>query len=127
MRCRFGIALVVMALAAPTLAEDAAPIEVGATKPGLTRITAQKCAPCHKEQFKSWSEGKHAGLKPPLDCESCHGPGSEYKVMAVMKDPAKAKAAGLVTPTKEFCTKQCHQKDWKDDMIDKTHAHKVKK
>ncbi len=125
MRCRFGVALVVMALAAPTLADDK-PIEVGATKPGLTRIGATKCAPCHKEQFKSWSEGKHAAAKPPLDCESCHGPGSEYKVMATMKDKEKAKAAGLVLPTKEFCLK-CHTKDWKDEMIEKTHAHKVKK
>jgi cytochrome c5 len=31
-----------------------------------------------------------------VQCEMCHGAGSSYKNMAIMKDTAKAVAAGLV-------------------------------
>ncbi|MBK9375412.1 MAG: hypothetical protein IPN03_17235 [Holophagales bacterium] len=76
-------------------------------KAGLARIGAEKCKLCHKLQYTSWADSGHARRKPALDCESCHGPGSEYKSLAVMKDPAKAKAAGLVEPGAAFCGK-CH-------------------
>jgi hypothetical protein len=42
-----------------------------------------------------------------VECESCHGPGGDYWQMAVMKDPAKAAAAGLLTPDEATC-KKCH-------------------
>jgi hypothetical protein len=99
-------------------------VEVKATKEGLTRIGAAKCKTCHVVQFKSWSEGAHAKRTPPLDCESCHGAGSEYKALAVMKDPAKARAAGLVMPGREFCA-TCHRSGWTDDMLTRAHAHKA--
>jgi hypothetical protein len=98
-------------------------IAVAATKAGLSRIGAEKCQICHKVQFASWLETSHAKRKPPLDCEGCHGPGSEYKSPAVMKDPVKAKAAGLVIPTSTFCAR-CHTRGWKDDMLRNVHAHK---
>ena len=74
-------------------------------------IGAAKCKMCHKVQYESWSGMKHAKafdlLKPEeqakaeclachaanasadmpgVQCESCHGPGSDYKSMKVMKD-----------------------------------------
>jgi len=98
-------------------------IAVEATRPGLTRVGAAKCGVCHKIQYASWSETAHAKRTPPLDCESCHGPGSEYKSLSVMKDPEKAKAAGLVLPTATFC-KTCHRQGWSDDLLQKAHAHK---
>ena len=52
-------------------------IAVEATRPGLTRVGAAKCGMCHKPQYASWSESAHAKRKPPLDCENCHGAGSE--------------------------------------------------
>ncbi len=117
--------------AAPTQAAKASkvtdpggPIAVAATKPGLTRIGAEKCKTCHKVQFASWAESAHARRTPPLDCENCHGPGSEYKALTIMKDREKAKAAGLVMPTATFCAK-CHTSGWKDDMLRKAHAHKA--
>ncbi len=94
------------------------------TKAGLSRVGMASCKMCHKLQFSSWSETAHGKRTPPLDCESCHGPGSEYKTMATMKDPEKAKAAGLVLPGPSFCA-TCHKRNWNDGMLKKAHAHKT--
>jgi hypothetical protein len=46
-----------------------------------------------------------------VGCESCHGPGSDYKSSKVMKDPEAARAAGLIAvKTAEGCT-QCHNEE----------------
>lgn len=94
------------------------------TKAGLTRVGSANCKMCHKIQFASWSASAHAKRTPPLDCESCHGAGSEYKSMAIMKDPAKAKAAGLVQPGALFCA-TCHKRNWNDALLKRAHAHKA--
>lgn len=71
-----------------------------------------KCLACHATGF-----GKPGGYDPAAEtnaagldgvgCEACHGPGKDYKGMSVMKDPAKAKEAGLIMPTEDTC-KGCH-------------------
>ena len=99
-------------------------VAVKPTKAGLSRVGMTSCKMCHKVQFTSWSDTAHAKRNPPLDCESCHGPGSEYKVMATMKDPAKAAAAGLVRPGASFCT-TCHKRNWSDGMLKQAHVHKT--
>jgi hypothetical protein len=92
-----------------------------------TNIGAEKCKMCHKVQYDSWVKTKHATNDPKVDCETCHGPGSDYKSMAVMKDTVKAKAAGLIVkPEKATCTAKCHKDKWTDDMFAKSHAHKAK-
>lgn len=101
-------------------------VAVPATKDGLTPVGAAKCKTCHKVQYESWAASAHAERVPPLDCEGCHGPGSEYKKLATMKDPALAAAAGLVMPAKTFCTTTCHRTNWQDDMLARSHAHKAK-
>jgi len=98
-------------------------VEVDATREGLTRIGAAKCKICHKVQYASWLETAHGTRTPPLDCEDCHGAGSEYKGLKVMKDPEQARAAGLVIPDRAFCS-QCHVADWSDDLLQETHEHK---
>ena len=98
-------------------------VVVGATKPGLARIGADKCRVCHKVQHASWAASGHAKRTPPLDCEGCHGPGSEYKALAVMKDPKKARAAGLVDPDAAYCGR-CHKGPWDPALLRKAHAHK---
>lgn len=97
-------------------------IEVGATRTGATRIGAERCGACHEVQFNSWTKSAHARRTPPLDCESCHAPGSGYQSRAVMKNPRKAKAAGLVIPPIGFCT-TCHRRGWTKDMLVLAHAH----
>lgn len=42
-----------------------------------------------------------------VSCESCHGPGSKYKSMSIMKDQAKAVENGLILPNQELCV-TCH-------------------
>jgi hypothetical protein len=99
-------------------------VEVGATQAGLTRIGANKCKICHKVQYASWAESSHGKRTPPLDCEGCHGPGSAYKGKKVMEDPEAARAAGMVIPERGFC-EQCHKGGWTDDLLTRTHDHKV--
>jgi nitrate/TMAO reductase-like tetraheme cytochrome c subunit len=93
-----------------------------------------KCRPCHmKDQtYPTWAETKHAkaieSLKPEertkaeclkchatnadaatpgVGCESCHGAGSEYRNIQIMRDRAKAVAAGMIVPDEKTCL-QCH-------------------
>lgn len=108
--------------ATSAIADPGGAVAVAPTKPGLERIGAEACGDCHDVQFESWTGGAHAKRTPPLDCEDCHGPGSEYKSKAVMKDSAKAEAAGLVMPDKAFCAK-CHKKGVDDAFMEKAHAH----
>ncbi len=96
------------------------------------------CKTCHKVEHESWLTSKHANawsvLKPEeqakpecaschstgktaadslivgVTCESCHGPGSEYKSMKNMKDPALFAAAGGLPVTEKTCL-QCHNKN----------------
>lgn len=97
-------------------------------------VGAAKCKMCHQIQFKSWSETKHAkafeGLPAAsqgdakclkchttgtaenkgVQCEACHGAGSDYMKMAVMKNRDEAVKAGLVVATEATC-KTCHNPD----------------
>jgi hypothetical protein len=110
--------------AATGVVDPGGDVAVPPTKTGLTRVGAEKCKLCHKVQHASWVASAHAKRTPPLDCESCHGAGSEYKSLAVMKDPAKAKAAGLVDPDAAFCAR-CHKEKVDPSLLRKVHAHKT--
>lgn len=117
------------------------------------------CKTCHKVEHESWLASKHANAwnllkaedqaKPEcaschstgktaadsllvgVGCESCHGPGSEYKSMKNMKDPALFAAAGGLPVTEKTCL-QCHNKNsptYKEFNFTeamKTGVHKVK-
>lgn len=96
-------------------------------------IGAAKCKICHKLEYASWEGLDHAkafeNLKPEeqtkaeclrchatggkaelpgVQCEACHGPGSEYKSVTVMKARPAAVAAGLQMPGEAAC-KACHE------------------
>ncbi|NIM00986.1 MAG: hypothetical protein GTN89_08790 [Acidobacteria bacterium] len=106
----------------PAVVDIGGHVAVTATKDGLTRIGPAKCKICHKVQYASWLETAHGKRTPPLDCEDCHGPGSEYKGLKVMEDPEQARAAGLVTPDQAFCT-QCHRSGRSADLMQQAHEH----
>jgi hypothetical protein len=111
--------IVAVAIAAPaTLASAADHAAVGVAK----------CKMCHKVEFDSWAKTKHATAEPKAECETCHGNGADYIKMSVMKDPAAAKAAGLIAkPEKATCTAKCHKAaEFKDEMLTKVHDKKPK-
>ncbi|MEW6237330.1 MAG: multiheme c-type cytochrome [Candidatus Omnitrophota bacterium] len=73
---------------------------------------AAECLKCH-----STGGGEPAGrfmesfdIGQGVQCESCHGPGSEYIPEAVMNDPIAARQAGLQKADRETCLK-CHPKE----------------
>ena len=109
-------AFVLVVAALPSAAEHAA-------------IGSAKCKPCHKVQHDSWAKTKHATTEPKAECETCHGNGGDYWKMSVMKDPAAAKAAGLIAkPEKASCTAKCHKAaEFKDEMLAKVHDKKAAK
>ena len=89
---------------------DSAAIEVG-KKLGVDKPQENAhCLECHVTGYGAPAEQKEATLKMAegVGCEVCHGPGSDYKSMAIMKDKAKAMEAGLVMPTEKTCVDNCH-------------------
>jgi hypothetical protein len=101
----------------------------GPAAAAATAVGADKCAKmCHKVQYESWLKSKHATAEKKTDCEACHGAGSDYMKLSVMKDPAAAKAAGLIAkPDKASCTASCHKAaDITPEKIAGVHAHKAK-
>jgi len=60
-------------------------------------VEAKECLECHTlgKTVDAALLDKAFDIKEGVQCETCHGAGSAYKNMAVMKDKAKAIAAGL--------------------------------
>lgn len=72
---------------------------------------SEKCLTCHTTAYgkdKQWA--KSYKLEEGVGCEGCHGPGSKYKSMKVMKNKEMAVSKGLVIPDEKTCVK-CHNKD----------------
>jgi len=91
------------ALTSPKAAEFAKAL--GVDKPA----DDPKCLKCHAPLAAKAPELKAEGVS----CEVCHGPGSEYKKLNVMKDKAAAVKAGLILygspdAIKAQCMK-CHE------------------
>lgn len=81
-----------------------------ATKAGVTDPqTSGKCLSCHATSHYFTEEKVTDKVAPEegVSCESCHGPGADYKSMKVMKDHDAAVAKGLVIPDEKLCGK-CH-------------------
>jgi len=67
------------------------------------------CLGCHAtaSQAEPWERDDAFSLRQGVQCEMCHGPGSEYMDEDVMMDREAAMLAGLRMPTKEDCL-NCH-------------------
>lgn len=68
-----------------------------------------KCLKCHAPLYESAPDFKEEGVT----CEVCHGPGSDYRKLSVMKDEAEAAKNGLILfsgpdAIKAQCLK-CHE------------------
>jgi RecJ-like exonuclease len=96
-------------------------------------VGAEKCKICHRTEYASWQGLPHAKTfdrlegeeradpeclachatggradLPGVQCEACHGAGSEYKSMRIMQDREAALAAGLIRPDEKVC-RTCHE------------------
>jgi hypothetical protein len=70
----------------------------------------ETCLACHTTGYKSGGYALDIPNKADFEgvqCEACHGAGSNYKAMNIMKDKKLALANGMVMPTEETC-KKCH-------------------
>ncbi|GAB4179168.1 MAG: cytochrome c family protein [Calditrichia bacterium] len=73
---------------------------------------APECLKCHVTAYDAPAAQKTTlTMEEGVGCEACHGPGSEYKSMKVMKDVYAGKVngatVGLITPDEKTC-KKCH-------------------
>lgn len=77
---------------------------------------APECLKCHVTAFPVMGdlENQKITLEEGVSCESCHGPGSGYKSMSVMKalyaGETKPETVGLIMPDEKTCT-GCHNKE----------------
>jgi hypothetical protein len=110
-------------LVAPRKEKPAAPPVVAESVPALAavreKLGAGQCRTCHRIQYDSWVKSGHA--RKALDCEGCHGNGSEYAKDEVMRDLVRAKANGLIFQTAGFCAK-CHPTA-DASFLPRAHAH----
>ncbi|MFH1143032.1 MAG: cytochrome c family protein [Candidatus Eisenbacteria bacterium] len=69
---------------------------------------APECLRCHVTAWDAKAELKGAKFDPAegIGCESCHGPGAEYKAVH-MKDVPKAMTLGMIAPGEALCV-SCH-------------------
>ncbi len=83
---------------------------------GLTKPAAEspECLECHTPALHVDAKlvDKTYDPKDGVQCETCHGPGSTYRNMTLMKDKPKAIAAGMTdfkddATIEKFC-KTCH-------------------
>ncbi len=71
---------------------------------------AATCLGCHATaaDTEDWEKEDGFFLHDGVQCEKCHGPGSEYMTAEVMADRKKAMANGLKMPDEAFCM-SCHK------------------
>jgi len=76
------------------------------------------CLGCHATgaQAEDWEKDPGFALEDGVQCEKCHGPGSEYAAENVMRDRKAAEAAGLNLPTPGDCV-GCHAAKGSHDAV----------
>ena len=66
------------------------------------------CLACHTTGLgQPIAAGATAASLRGVQCEACHGPGSEYKKISIMKKPEIAASMGLIAPSAGVCM-SCH-------------------
>jgi len=91
-----------------TLAGEEA-IKIGKEKGIDNPQESNQCLSCHITAFGVADSLKKETLtiEEGIGCEACHGAGSEYKKISIMKNREKAIAAGLQVIDEKTCT-ICH-------------------
>jgi YVTN family beta-propeller protein len=67
------------------------------------------CLGCHSTAYRaeSWQKDDTFRIEDGVQCEYCHGPGSDYMEESVMRNREAAMKAGLIIPAKDRCM-TCH-------------------
>lgn len=87
---------------------DSIALSLGYTTPAADTKECIKCHTLGKDVDESEFQSSF-DLTQGVQCESCHGPGSAYKKLSVMKDSAEAVNKGLIIHTeKEKWCVNCH-------------------
>jgi hypothetical protein len=102
-----------------------------AKKAGVTESPEKSpaCLKCHVTGYNAPPEQLAEGYSAQdgVQCESCHGAGENYKSKEIMKDKAKAIAAGLMIGDIKLCI-TCHNDtapSWKPDRFTTKDGQKV--
>ncbi len=68
------------------------------------------CLGCHTTAYdtEEWERDETFHFEDGVQCERCHGPGSEYMDADVMRDSTRARQAGLMMPRESDCL-VCHK------------------
>lgn len=80
-------------------------------------LSAEKQKDPKYVKYYTTGETKRGKMLPNVQCEACHGPGSDYKSMKIMKDREMSIANGLVIPDAETC-KGCHNADSPEEVAE---------
>ena len=88
-----------------TLGTDAAR-EVAAAQGIDDPQTAPACLECHVTGYGKPTAQTYK-LEDGVGCEACHGPGSDFKAIPIMRDQEQALANGLIVPDENNCV-SCH-------------------
>jgi DNA-directed RNA polymerase subunit M/transcription elongation factor TFIIS len=72
--------------------------------------TSGKCLKCHSTAyfFTETVQNADFAVEDGVSCESCHGPGADYKKKSVMESREASIAAGMIYPAKEKSCTLCH-------------------
>jgi len=70
-----------------------------------------KCLKCHSTYDRIDANFRGGILATEgVSCEGCHGPGSSYKAIPIMRNHAQSLTMGLIVPDKQLCL-ECHNKE----------------
>lgn len=72
--------------------------------------TSGQCLKCHATAyyFTESLQSEEVALEDGVSCESCHGPGADYKKKSIMESLEESIANGMIHPAKEKSCTQCH-------------------
>lgn len=72
-----------------------------------------KCLRCHSTAYNFTEERQteEVTMEEGVSCQSCHGPGADYKKKEIMQDHDASVAAGMVFPAKEKSCTLCHNEE----------------
>ncbi len=82
--------------------------------------TSGQCLQCHSTAyfFSTERKSEEVTLEEGVSCQSCHGPGADYKKKSIMQSLEQSIAGGMIHPAKEKSCTLCHNDTsptWKAD------------